>query len=137
MTHNIRPDFIVRVGKGTVDYTVESVEGDSVKIRGGKGNRVQTVEASRLKVVKVGSATVPEFYNEEVSSPVVEELSLSTHNEVAKSLGEGIFVLFDDNEPVEYKSFDAAAFIVSRNHVSRFVSIVRDGAVTVQRKRAA
>lgn len=133
MTHNIRPDFIVRVGKGTVDYTVESVEGDSVKIRGGKGNRAQTVEASRLTVVKVGAATVPEFYN---APQDVEELSLSTHNERAKSLEPSkIFVLIDGEEPEEYKSFDSAAFAVSRNHTYRFATIVKDRAVTVQRKR--
>lgn len=119
---NITVDSRVRIGNGKVEYTVFGVTEKGFNLQDDKGRNRYDVPADKLT---------------EIVAPQEEELSLSTHNEVAKSLGDGIFVLFDDNEPVEYKSFDAAAFSVSRNHVSRFATIVKDGAVTVQRKRVA
>lgn len=127
---NINVNDIVRIGNGKVDYIVEEVyPGGVVKVRGGKNNRAQDVEASRLTVV-----------HKEASSPKAEEnvISLSTHNHMAPALpAEGIFLLIDAEEPVEYKSFDAAAFALSRNHTYYVATIVKDRGVTVQRKRVA
>lgn len=122
MSHNFVSGDVVRIGNGKVEYTVEEVyPGDVVKVRGGKNNRAQDVEASRLTMVKANVA--------------LEELSLSTHNTIAETLEDGVFVLIDGEEPVRFKSFDSAAFHVSRNHTYRFATIVKDRAVTVQRKR--
>lgn len=144
MSHNFVSGDVVRIGKGTVEYDVEKVEGDNITVRGGKANRAQTVEASRLTLVKAvfanvdGSQDIGEEIAEGVYGPVAEEnvISLSTHNHMAPALpAAGIFLLIDAEEPVEYKSFDAAAFALSRNHTYYVATIVKDRAVTVQRKR--
>lgn len=133
---NINVNDIVRIGKGAVDYVVESVEGENVKVRGGKGNRAQTVEASRLTVV--GGLEVQE---EEVSLPTLAELEEATQElvrqadeDIAQRLGDGVFAIVD-GEVTQYKSFDSAAFAVSRDHDYLFASIVRDGKVLVKRDR--
>jgi hypothetical protein len=120
---NIVVGATVRIGNGKVEYVVDKIDGGKAFVIGAKSSR--SVDVAKLVFV---------------SGPVTEEakeLSLSDHNERAETLPNGVFLLIDGEDPVQYKSFDRAAFELSRNHTYRFATIVNDNGVTVQRKRVA
>jgi len=130
---NINVNDIVRIGKGKVEYRVDSVEDGKAFVIGEKSSR--SVETSKLVVV------TPAPIVEEVSLPSLEELEAATRQmvkdadaEIAKSLGDGVFAVVD-GEVTEYKSFDAAAFALSRNHTYLFANIIVDGETKVKRDR--
>lgn len=118
---------IVRIGKGKVEYTVEaSYPGDVFKVRGGKSNRAQDVEASRLVLVKSFEAPVENERLEGVERLATWELELYGTTEKP-------YVLEIDGKGVEYKSFDAAAFALSRHTVRSYAAIYKGGKRLVER----
>lgn len=118
---NIVVGATVRIGNGKVEYVVDKIEGEKAFVIGAKSSR--SADVAKLVLV---------------SAPITEqakELSLSDHNTRAETLPKGVYLLIDGEDPVEYKSFDRAAFELSRNHTYRIATIVNNNGVTVQRKR--
>lgn len=132
---NINVNDIVRIGKGKVEYRVDSIADGKAFVIGEKSSR--SVELAKLVVV----TPAPIVEDEEVSLPTLAELEEATQElvrqadeDIAQRLGDGVFTIVD-GEVTQYKSFDSAAFAVSRDHSYLFASIVRDGKVLVKRDR--
>jgi hypothetical protein len=139
----------VRVGKGKVDFTIVSEPARGVfNLKSEKSSRKE-VSSENLTLVSKGEVivpvptheehearqesvskhvTVPEFYNTERLDTFDERVEA-----ILSTLAKGTFVIIDNEEPKEFKSFEAAAFALSRNHTYDRAVIVRDNVVKATR----
>lgn len=133
---NINVNARVRIGNGKVEYTVFAVTEKGFNLQDDKGRNRYDVPAEKLTVIEAAMTE-----GEEVSSlnDLITEISTdkarSIIADVAKGLTRGVFAIID-GVPTQYKSFDRAAFEVSRNHTYASAAIVVDGVVKAERTRA-
>lgn len=126
---NINVNDIVRIGGGKVHYRVESITDGKAFVIGEKSSR--SVDIAKLVVVEPAKVT------EEVTEEVSQRLDASFTESIealADTLPNGTFLVIDGEE-TEYKSFESAAFHLSRNHTYLFAAIVVDGVVKAKRER--
>lgn len=125
---NINVNDIVRIGGGKVQYRVDSITDGKAFVIGEKSSR--SVDIAKLVVVEAAKV-------EEVTEEVSQRLDASfteTIEAFARTLPHGTFLVIDGEE-TEYKSFESAAFHLSRNHTYLFAAIVVDGVVKAKRER--
>lgn len=122
---NINVNDIVRIGGGKVHYRVESITDGKAFVIGEKSSR--SVDITKLVVVE--AAKVTEDVSQSLDASFTESIEA-----LANTLPNGTFLVIDGEE-TEYKSFESAAFHLSRNHTYLFAAIVVDGVVKAKRER--
>lgn len=122
---NINVNDIVRIGGGKVHYRVESITDGKAFVIGEKSSR--SVDITKLVVVE--RAKVTEDVSQRLDASFTESIEA-----LANTLPNGTFLVIDGEE-TEYKSFESAAFHLSRNHTYLFAAIVVDGVVKAKRER--
>lgn len=122
---NINVNDIVRIGGGKVHYRVESITDGKAFVIGEKSSR--SVDIAKLVVVE--AAKVTEDVSQRLDASFTESIEA-----LANTLPNGTFLVIDGEE-TEYKSFESAAFHLSRNHTYLFAAIVVDGVVKAKRER--
>jgi len=150
MSHNFVYGDIVRIGKGKVEYTVaetQTAPEGSVTVQSNNTGKFSDVESERLTMVQAivpqdaelkrtesianarpAKVTVPEFYNTDGAALAAWEVELLAPE------GPGDVLLVLDDKVTRYKTFDTAAFRLSRaKGTYRTAGIVQDGKYSVRR----